>query len=95
MATREQLQEQEKNCIEVKDYLELVKKALEEPSDLEYAKKLLAEAEEECKFPDDYILVAEIYVKLNDIEKALEAYENAEDNAFEPLELGRLAHSII
>ncbi len=95
MATREQLQNQEKNCVEVRDYVELVKKAIEEPRDIEYAKELLAEAENECKFPDDYILVAETYLKLDDVEKAIEAYENAEDNAFEALELGRLAHSII
>ncbi len=95
MATREQLQNQEKNCVEVRDYVELVKKAIEEPRDIEYAKELLAEAENECKFTDDYILVAETYLKIDDVEKAIEAYENAEDNAFEALELGRLAHSII
>jgi hypothetical protein len=94
MALKEQLIEEEKKCVEVSDYVDLAKKALEEPTDLNYAKELLETAEEECKFPDDYVLIAEIYAKINEIEKARELYETAEENAFEALEFGRIAHSI-
>lgn len=94
MPLKEELKEQEKNCVDVKDYVELAKKALEEPVDIEYAKELLETAEDECKFPDEYVMVAEIYAQMNEKDKAEELYESAEDNAFEPLELARLAHSI-
>lgn len=94
MALKEELKEQEKNCIEVKDFVNLALKALEEPSDIAYAKELLGSAEEECKFPDDYVAIAEVYVKLNEINKAEELYETAEENAFEPLEFAKIAHSI-
>ncbi|ROL57040.1 hypothetical protein D9V84_06345 [Bacteroidetes/Chlorobi group bacterium Naka2016] len=94
MALKEELKEQEKNCVDVKDYVELAKKALEEPVDIEYAKELLETAEDECKFPDEYVMVAEIYAQMNEKDKAEELYDSAEDNAFEPLELARLAHSI-
>lgn len=94
MALKTELKELEKNCVDVKDYVELALKALEEPSDPEYAKELLVSAEDECKFPDDYLLVAEVYAKLNDKAKVEELCETAEENAFEPLELGRVAHCV-
>jgi hypothetical protein len=93
MATRDDLKELEKNCFEVKDYVELARKAFEEPADVEYAKELLESAQDECKFPDDYILVAEVYAKIKAKEKVEELLEEAEENAFEPLELGRIAHT--
>jgi tetratricopeptide (TPR) repeat protein len=94
MSKKDELKELEKNCVEVKDYIELVRKALEEPSDREYANELLLTAEEECKFPSDYVLVAEGYSLLENKEKAYELFEQAEENAFEPLEFAQIGKSI-
>ncbi len=94
MSKKDELHELEKNCIEVKDYIELFRKALEEPSDREYASELIATAEEECKFPNDFVLVAEGYSLLGNHKKAYELYEEAEDSAFEPLEFAQIGNSI-
>lgn len=94
MSKKDELKELEKNCVEVKDYIELFRKALEEPSDTEYATELLLAIEEECKFPTDYVLVAEGYSLLGNKEKACELFEQAEENAFEPLEFAQIARSI-
>ncbi len=95
MATKEQLQAEEKNCVEVADYVQLAKKALDEPKDVDYAFELLEQAYEECKFPTDYILVAEGFALANEIERAKEIYEEAEENAFETSELIAIANSIL
>lgn len=94
MSKKNELKELEKNCVEVKDYIELFHKALEEPSDKEYATELLLATEEECKFPTDYVLVAEGYSLLGNKEKAYELFEQAEENAFEPLEFAQIGKSI-
>jgi len=94
MALRENLKEEEKQCVEVKDYVELARKALTEPSDPEYAVELLETAENEAKVPDDYVSIAEVYVSLGQKEKAEELYETAEESAFEPMEFATIAHSI-
>ena len=95
MALRENLKEEEKQCVEAKDYVELARKALTEPPDTDYALELLESAENEAKFPDDYVTIAEVYSSIGKNEKALELYETAEENAFEPLEFATIAHSII
>ncbi|MCX7908527.1 MAG: hypothetical protein N2560_03305 [Ignavibacteria bacterium] len=94
MALRQELKDAEKNCIELQDYIELANKALEEPKDIEYAKEILFKAEDECKFPDEFVILAEAFSKINETKKAEELYESAEENAFEPLEFARIAHSI-
>ncbi len=94
MLKKDELKELEKNCVEVKDYIELFHKALEEPSDKEYANELLLIAEEECKFPSEYVLVAEGYSLLRNREKAYELFELAEENAFEPLEFAQIGKSV-
>lgn len=94
MALRDNLKEEEKQCVEVNDYVELAKKALTEPADQEYAIELLEQAEDECRFPNDYVSVAEVYCQIGNKEKAKELYETAEENAFEPIEFASIAHSI-
>lgn len=94
MSKKDELKELEKSCVEVKDYIELFQKALEEPSDIEYANELLLAVEEECKFPSDYVLVAEGYSLLGNKEKAYELFEEAEESAFEPLEFAQIGKSI-
>lgn len=94
MSKKDELKELEKNCVEAKDYIELFHKALEELNDREYANELLLTAEEECKFPSDYVLVAEGYSLLENKEKAYELFEQAEENAFEPLEFVQIGKSI-
>ncbi len=94
MALRDNLKEEEKQCVEVNDYVELAKKALFEPADQEYAIELLEQAEDECKFPNEYVAVAEVYSQIGNKEKAKELYEAAEENAFEPIEFAKIAHSV-
>lgn len=94
MSKRAELLDRFKEASSIDEYIELVKKALEEPKEIEVAKEILNSAVDECKFPSEFIPVAEMFALLGDNDKAMEVYEEAEDASFEPLEFAQIAKSI-
>ncbi|MGQ9818348.1 MAG: hypothetical protein ACUVQ1_00245 [Candidatus Kapaibacteriales bacterium] len=94
MSKKEELLESYRSASSIDEYLELARNALEEPKEIEVATEILNSAVNECKFPNEFIQVAEMFALLGDVDKAMELYEEAEDNSFKPLEFAQIAKSI-
>ena len=94
MATRDELAEQAANCIEVSDYADLAMQALQDPADLDYAKELIEEAEMDCSFPAHYLPLAAVAVAMDDKDKAVALYDEAEGMCFEAQEKAEVGYNI-
>lgn len=95
MATKEEIEQKEKQCKSVDDYINLAKEALQEEGNLDIVQRLLKSAENICSLPIEYIRIAEVYaLGLNDTDYASDLFDEAEDNCFEPIEYAELGHSI-
>lgn len=94
MSNRNELFEKYSKASSLQEYVEIAKTAIEQLAEKDLVLEILDSATDECKFPSDYILVAEIFAQIGEREKAIELYEEAEDNAFEPMEFAEIGKSL-
>lgn len=95
MGKKEDLLEKFQQASSLEEYVDLCKIALKEPPEEELAVEILNTAIDECKFTSDFIKLAELYAVIGNREKALEIFEEAENNAFEPKEFADIGISVL
>ncbi len=91
MATKQELESRESQCVSVEDWIQLANQALEKPSDPQYAEHLAIEAEMQCMEPGEYVSLATfLALKMDDTDNAEELLEQAEDACFTGMEFAQV-----